>query len=130
MKTIQVSTGKKVDMIDITGDIRKIVSQSGVNEGICVVYVPHTTAGITINEGADPDVRTDIMMALKSFNFEKLPFRHSEGNSPSHSKASIIGASETIIIEGGKLALGTWQSIFFCEYDGPRSRKVYIKIVS
>lgn len=128
-KTIQVKTKQHEEMIKITGEVERAVAESGVRDGLCVVYIPHTTAGVTINEGADPDVRTDILTALKSFNFEKLPFRHMEGNSPSHTKASLTGISQTIIIENGKLVLGTWQSIYFCEYDGPRNRKVHIKVL-
>ncbi len=129
-KTINVKTHSSEEFINITNDVRKVVNSSGVKDGICVVFVPHTTAGITINEGADPSVRSDILMALKSFNFESLPFRHAEGNSPSHTKASLTGSSETIIIESGRLVLGTWQAIYFCEYDGPRNRKTHIKVIS
>lgn len=129
-KTLNVKTHSKEEFIDITGDVRRIVNESGVSDGICLVFAPHTTAGITINEGADLSVRSDILMALRSFNFESLPFKHAEGNSPSHTKATLTGSSETIIIENGKLVLGTWQAIYFCEYDGPRNRKTYVKIIS
>ncbi len=128
-KTIQVKTNKRNELVDITNQVQSAVSSMGVDDGLCLVYAPHTTAGITINEGADPTVKEDIITAINSFNFEKLPFRHSEGNSDSHSKSTLVGASETIIIDGGRLVLGTWQSIYFCEFDGPRSRKVYIKTV-
>jgi secondary thiamine-phosphate synthase enzyme len=128
-KTIQVKTNKRNELVDITNQVQSAVSSMGMDDGLCLVYAPHTTAGITINEGADPTVKEDIITAINSFNFEKLPFRHSEGNSDSHSKSTLVGASETIIIDGGRLVLGTWQSIYFCEFDGPRSRKVYIKTV-
>jgi secondary thiamine-phosphate synthase enzyme len=128
-KTIQVKTNRRNELVDITNQVQSAVSSMGVDDGVCLVYAPHTTAGITINEGADPTVKEDIITAINSFNFQKLPFRHSEGNSDSHSKSTLVGASETIIIDGGRLVLGTWQSIYFCEFDGPRSRKVYVKTV-
>ncbi len=129
MKTISVNSGKSEELIDITGDVREYVKNSGVRDGICIVYTPHTTAAITINENADRSVKSDILRGLKHLDFEKVRFDHSEGNSPSHLKSSIFGCSETIIISNSSLLLGTWQGIFFCEFDGPRSRKVHIKII-
>jgi len=126
---IKVNTGSRVEMLDITPLIQREVSQKGVTEGICVVYVPHTTAGITINEGADPDVCTDIITKLNELVPPNAGYRHMEGNADSHIKASLMGSSVSVIIDQGDLALGTWQKIFFCEFDGPRSRKVFVKIV-
>ncbi|MBN1499286.1 MAG: YjbQ family protein [Spirochaetes bacterium] len=130
MNTFSVKTASKNQMKDITSEVIRIVKESGVNSGICVIYTPHTTAAITINENADPDVVTDMLTGFDSFHFEKLHFYHSEGNSPSHLKSSIVGCSETVIIEENSLLLGTWQGIYFCEFDGPRNRKVHVKIIS
>jgi secondary thiamine-phosphate synthase enzyme len=117
-------------MMDITRLVQREVSQSGITDGICVVYVPHTTAGNTINEGADPDVCTDIITQLNKLVPPNAGYRHMEGNSDSHIKASIMGSSVSVIIDHGNLVLGTWQKIYFCEFDGPRSRKVFVKIIS
>ena len=127
--TINVKTGSRIDMVDITSLVSGEVSKTGVTDGICVVYVPHTTAGVTINEGADPAVCTDIIRKLNELVPPNDRYRHMEGNSDSHIKTSIIGSSVTVITEKGRLVLGTWQRIFFCEFDGPRSRKVYVKVV-
>ena len=129
MKSFNIRTAKKEELIDISSEVKNIVKESGTSDGICYVYTPHTTAAITINENADPDVRTDIIKGLQSLNLEKVNFQHIEGNSPSHIKSSMLGCSETIFIEGGMLQLGTWQGIFFCEFDGPRTRKVMVKII-
>ena len=126
--TVSVKTDVRNDMVDITHLVQKEISDARLQEGICVVYVPHTTAGITINEGADPDVCQDIIKKLNELVPYDSSYRHLEGNADSHIKASIIGSSVTVIIENGQLVLGTWQKIFFCEFDGPRSRRVYIKI--
>jgi secondary thiamine-phosphate synthase enzyme len=126
--TISVSTGSRTDMVDITGAIQKELSRAGATDGICTVYVPHTTAGITINEGADPAVCQDIMNKLNDLVPPHAGYRHMEGNADSHIKASMMGSSVTVPIESGRLVLGTWQKIFFCEFDGSRSRKVYIQI--
>ncbi len=126
MKIIEVKTQIKEDLIDITSQVRKEIVSSKIQNGLCLVYVPHTTAGVTINENADPDVRADILMAMKKLLPESLPYQHGEGNSPAHIKASLIGSSVTILIEDGRPFFGTWQGIFFCEFDGPRNRKVYI----
>ncbi len=125
-----VKTNARVEFVDITSMIQKKVSDEGIKDGICVIYVPHTTAGITINEGADPSVCRDIMDRLSDLVPHDGGYRHIEGNSDSHIKASVMGSSVTVIIENGKIMLGTWQGIFFCEFDGPRSRKVYMKILS
>ncbi len=127
LKTISVKTSSRIDMVDITSLVRKEVSVSGITDGICVAYVPHTTAGITINEGADPAVCQDIIKKLNELVPSNAGYRHMEGNADSHIKASMIGSSITVLIENGHLILGTWQKIFFCEFDGPRSRKVYVK---
>lgn len=127
--SINVSTSKHVQLVDITGKIADIVRKSGISEGVCYVYVPHTTAAVTINENADPDVVSDIILGLGEIVPDNLPYDHAEGNSPAHLKSSIIGITEEIFIEGGSLVLGTWQGIYFCEFDGPRSRKVHVKII-
>lgn len=128
IKELSVKTNKQVEFVKITSQIQRILDESGVKEGVCSAYVPHTTAGITINEGADPYVVRDIIMELnKIVPFEDGYF-HREGNSAAHIKASLIGSSETVLIQNGKLLLGTWQSIFFCEFDGPRSRRVLVRI--
>ena len=128
LTTISVKTSSRVDMVDITSLVQKEASKSGITDGICVVYIPHTTAGVTINEGADPAVCQDIITKLNELVPPNAGYRHMEGNSDSHIKASIIGSSVTILIENGRLVLGTWQKVFFCEFDGPRSRKVYVKV--
>lgn len=115
--------------VDITARIRQIVRESGIEEGLCVVYCPHTTAAITINENADPDVVRDLKLALADIFPDRRDFRHAEGNSAAHLKSSAIGASETIPVTGGAMALGTWQGIYFCEFDGPRHRKVCVQVV-
>ena len=115
-------------MKDITGSVQKEVSKMGITEGICTVYVPHTTAGITINEGADPAVCDDIITKLNQLVPQDAGYRHMEGNADSHIKASMMGSSVSVLVEKGRLVLGTWQKIFFCDFDGPRTRKIYIKI--
>ena len=114
--------------IDITGQVRKIVAAGNVQNGLCQIFVPHTTAGVTINENADPDVVTDMLAALGKM-VPDLPYRHSEGNSPAHVKSSLVGCSITVPISEGRLCLGTWQGIYFCEFDGPRTRKVWVQLV-
>ena len=126
--TISVKTGSRTDMVDITGSVQEELSKAGVIDGICNVYVPHTTAGVTINEGADPAVCRDIMKKLNDLVPPDAGYRHMEGNADSHIKASLMGSSVTVPIESGRLVLGTWQKIFFCEFDGPRSRRLYIQI--
>ena len=114
--------------IDITGQVRKIVASGNVQNGLCQIFVPHTTAGVTINENADPDVVTDMLAALGKI-VPDLHYRHSEGNSPAHVKSSLVGCSITVPISEGRLCLGTWQGIYFCEFDGPRTRRFYIEIL-
>jgi len=127
--TFAVSTSKTMQLSDITAQVQKAVSASNIADGICHVYNPHTTAGLTINEGADPAVQTDILAALQKIVPMNHPYQHLEGNSPAHVMASLVGSSVTVFIENGRLQLGTWQKIFFCEFDGPRSRKVLWRIV-
>jgi secondary thiamine-phosphate synthase enzyme len=128
MKTFTVATRSRSDMIDITGEVTRVLRESGVKDGICHVFVPHTTAAVTINENADPDVPRDILMELDKIIPLSDGYRHSEGNSAAHIKASLVGSSETVLVESGRLILGTWQSIFFCEFDGPRKRKVIVRV--
>ena len=125
--SITVKTRSRIEMIDITAPVQKELSKSDTDNGFCVVYVPHTSAGITINEGADSAVCHDILTKLNEMVPPDAGYRHMEGNSDSHIKASIMGSSVTVMVENGRLVLGTWQKIFFCEFDGPRSRKVYFK---
>jgi len=126
---INVSTSRKNQLIDITAEVSRAVSLSGVDGGVCLVCVPHTTAGVTINENADPDVRSDIIKGLDAIVPDDLDYEHSEGNSPAHIRSSIIGNTAQVPVVGGKLLLGTWQGVYFCEFDGPRSRKVYVKVL-
>jgi secondary thiamine-phosphate synthase enzyme len=129
MNVIEIKSWAKEEFIDLTSKIEEIVSSSKIKCGVCLIYVPHTTAAVTINENADPDVKADILMALNKLVPNSLPYEHSEGNSPAHVKASLVGSSLNIIIEDGRLALGTWQGIFFCEFDGPRNRRVFVKVL-
>lgn len=128
MKQITVSTAAREEFVRITGAVQDEVSATGVKDGLCTIYVPHTTAGVTINEGADPDVVRDMLMALQKIVHDDWPYRHAEGNSPAHMKASLMGNSATVFVRNGKLQLGTWQAIFFCEFDGPRTRRVWIHV--
>jgi secondary thiamine-phosphate synthase enzyme len=129
LKQIEISTSQKVELVDITSLVEKAVRESKVKDGICIIFVPHTTGAITINENYDPSVVKDILKELnKIVPFEDNYF-HSEGNSSAHIKSTIIGVSKTLIISDGKILLGTWQGIFFCEFDGPRRRKVILKIL-
>ena len=127
-KTIQVKTTAHTQMLDINRQIQDVVTESGVQDGICTIFVPHTTAAVTINENADPDVVRDFTMEIGKIVPWEDGYHHMEGNSAAHLKASMIGFSEQVIIEDGRLVLGTWQGIYFCEYDGPRNRKVIVKI--
>jgi len=126
--TFAVSTSKTMQFSDITAQVQKAVTASGIAEGVCHVYNPHTTAGLTINEGADPAVQADILAALQKIVPTNHPYQHLEGNSPAHVMTSLVGSSVTVFIENGRLQLGTWQKIFFCEFDGPRSRKVLWRV--
>ena len=129
LETFNVRTGGQTDWINITGEVQKAVAASGVQEGICVVFIPHTTAAVTVNENADPDVPRDVNLALDTISPDRREFRHSEGNSAAHTKTSLVGPSLTLIVTGGRLLLGTWQGIWFNEYDGPRTRKVHVRTI-
>jgi secondary thiamine-phosphate synthase enzyme len=129
MREIKVITSRKNEMIDITSDVQRILNEEEPDNGLAFVYVPHTTAGITINEGADPSVQRDIIETLKKIVPESGNYHHMEGNSDAHIKTSILGSSITIIIKKNRLVLGTWQHIFFYEGDGPRNRKVFVEII-
>jgi secondary thiamine-phosphate synthase enzyme len=128
MKEIRVSTKSRTELVDISGEVQKAVADSDVRDGVCHVYVPHTTAGVTINENADPSVREDILMELNKVVPFQDNYKHLEGNAAAHIKTTIVGSSETILVQGGRLLLGTWQGIFFCEFDGPRSRRVLVHV--
>ncbi len=128
-KDFRISTKSRNQMIDITSQIRSLVSQSGIANGDVIVYCPHTTAGITINENADPSVPHDILLSLEELLPHRRPgYRHSEGNSDAHCKSSLVGCSEQILLKDKSLNLGTWQAVFFCEFDGPRTRRVFLQI--
>jgi secondary thiamine-phosphate synthase enzyme len=129
IQTFQVKTTTQTEFIDITHSVQEGVQKTGVGDGICIIFIPHTTAAVTINENADPSVIQDIVMELNKIVPFKDQYRHLEGNSPAHIKASLVGCSEFVFIESGKLVLGTWQGIFFCEFDGPRNRKVHVKVM-
>lgn len=130
MKTIDISTSTRSQLVDITARVQQAVAESGVKDGLCVLWVPHTSAGITINENADPSVARDILMELD----KRIPwedgYAHSEGNSSAHVKSTLVGCEKTLLIEDGRLALGTWQGVYFCEFDGPRKRQVWVKFLS
>jgi secondary thiamine-phosphate synthase enzyme len=130
LQTLTVRTGSHTEFLDLTGRIQAAVQESGVQDGLCHLFVPHTTAAVTINENADPSVRADILMVLNKLISEREPYRHQEGNSPAHIKASLIGPQLILVVSGGRLVLGTWQGIFFCEFDGPRTRRLHLKIVA
>lgn len=123
-KTITVKTDRTMELVDITSTISQCLGTYPANRGICYLFNPHTTAGLTINEGADPDVRDDIITGLQTIVPMNYPFKHLEGNSPAHIMASLMGSSVTIIVENERLQLGTWQKVFFCEFDGPRTRQI------
>jgi secondary thiamine-phosphate synthase enzyme len=125
--TIPIKTRDRSEMIDVTATVQEELTKSGLQDGVCIVYVPHTTAGVTINEAADPSVAYDIQKALDNLVPWEGAYRHREGNSAAHIKSSLIGNSVTVFVESGRLNLGTWQGIFFCEFDGPRSRKLHMK---
>ena len=129
MKTLSVKTNRRTQFVDITREVEQAVGESGVKSGVCYVYVPHTTAGIVINEHADPDVAGDVAGIFDRLIPRQGPYRHAEGNTDAHMKAILAGTSQTILVENGKLALGTWQGVFLCEFDGPRLRTVLMKIV-
>jgi len=128
--TLSIKSSQRESMIDITDMVKEIVISMGFKDGVCHVFVPHTTAGITINENADPDVQTDFLLCLRNLIPISSAFRHFEGNSDAHVKASIVGHSASVIIQTGQLQLGRWQGIFFCEFDGPRQRDVFVQFIA
>ncbi|OQA08197.1 MAG: hypothetical protein BWY65_01578 [Firmicutes bacterium ADurb.Bin373] len=127
--TLEVATKERTQLVDITAEVNRIIAKSGVLEGTCRLFVPHTTAGLTINENADPTVPADILTKLNKLIPFEDGYRHSEGNSAAHIKSSLTGVSLLVLVTGGRVLLGTWQGVFFCEYDGPRRRKVLVKVV-
>ncbi len=129
VRYINIRTGARVELVDITSRVKEVVKDSGIGDGVCYLYVPHTTAGITINEGADPSVKRDIIQTLQRLIPRDAGYAHMEGNADAHVKSSLVGASLQVLVEEGELLLGTWQSIFFCEFDGPRHRRVAVKIM-
>ena len=128
MEVLRVKTGRRTQFMDVTADVERVVAASGVVSGVCYVYIPHTTAGVAINEHFDPDVATDLEGVFERLVPRSGPYRHSEGNSDSHAKAVLTGTSQMIFVEQGKLVLGQWQGVFFCEFDGPRERKVFVRV--
>ena len=130
METLRVKTGRRTQLVDVTAAVERVVKESGVASGVCYVYAPHTTAGVTINEHADPDVAADLEGVFDRLVPHAGPYRHSEGNTDSHAKAAMVGASQVIFVEDGKLLLGRWQGIFLCEFDGPRERQLRVKVVA
>ena len=126
---LNVRTKNRTELQDITGPLARLLHESNVGDGLMVVFVPHTTAAVTINENADPSVQHDILTELNRLIPLQGSYRHTEGNSDAHIKSTLLGSSQTIFIQGGRLALGTWQGVYFCEFDGPRSRKVWVKII-
>ena len=130
VQTLTVKTGARLEFIDLTSQVQAAVLQSGVKEGLCHLFVPHTTAAVTINENADPSVKADILMVLGKLISDRETYRHLEGNAPAHVKATLVGPSLTLLVSEGRLILGTWQGIFFCEFDGPRTRRLNLKIVA
>lgn len=129
MNKLSINTTARTEMIDITSQVQNAVTQSGKRAGICTIFVPHTTAGITINENADPDVVHDVLKEMNKIVPFNDSYAHMEGNSAAHIKASLFGFSQQVIVEEGRLVLGTWQGIYFCEFDGPRRRQVYVKAI-
>ena len=130
MRSFQVSSRNRSEMIDITSEVEQIVSEWGIQSGSCMVFIPHTTAGVTINENADPDVQRDIEVALEKAIPWQAGYRHVEGNAAAHVKAGLMGHTANLLIDEGRLVLGTWQGIYFCEFDGPRRRKVHVQVLS
>ena len=127
--SFDINTNKRTELIDITSLVDGYIKKSEIRDGICIIFIPHTTAGITINENYDTSVKKDILNTLNKLVPENFNYTHSEGNSPAHIKASIVGSSAALFVEDSKLVFGTWQGIFFCEFDGPRKRKVHLKII-
>jgi secondary thiamine-phosphate synthase enzyme len=129
MEVLRVKTGRRTQLVDVTEQVERAVAAAGVDSGVCHVYVPHTTAGVMINEHFDPDVATDLEGVFERLVPRAGAYRHAEGNSDSHAKAALTGTSQMIFVEQGKLALGQWQGVFFCEFDGPRERKLWVKVI-
>ena len=129
LQTLTVRTSSRNEFLDLTREIQAAVLESGVREGLCHLFVPHTTAALTINENADPSVKSDILMVLNKIISDQEPYRHLEGNSPAHIKASLLGPQLTLMVSSGRLVLGTWQGIYFCEFDGPRTRLLHLKVM-
>jgi secondary thiamine-phosphate synthase enzyme len=129
MEVLRVKTGRRTQLVDVTEQVERAVAAAGVVSGVCHLYVPHTTAGVMINEHFDPDVATDLEGVLERLVPRSGPYRHSEGNSDSHAKAVLTGTSQMIFVEQGKLVLGQWQGVFFCEFDGPRERKMWVRVM-
>ncbi len=129
LQTLTLHTSSRHEFLDLTREIQAAVLQSGVREGFCHLFVPHTTAALTINENADPSVKSDMLMVLNKIISDQEPYRHLEGNSPAHIKASLMGPQLTLMVSSGRLVLGTWQGIYLCEFDGPRSRRLHLKVV-
>lgn len=127
--TLEIKSSRQVEFIDITARVQELVQRHGPTDGVCYLYVPHTTAGITINEHADPSVAADLIAVLNKIIPADFPYRHGEGNSPAHIKASLTGTTATVFIDSGRLVLGTWQGIFFCEFDGPRRRRLLVRFL-
>ena len=127
---LSVKTRERTELVDITSDINQLIQKSGIDQGLCMIYVPHTTAAVTINESADPSVKSDVLMILNQVIPWDANYRHLEGNSPAHIKTTLVGSSELVAIDNQRLILGTWQGIFFCEFDGPRTRKVDVRIMA
>ena len=128
--TLKVGTSRRIEMVEITSQIQDLVRQSGVTEGVCHIFSAHTAAGLTINENADPSVQADILMVLNKIISDQEAYRHAEGNSPAHIKTSLMGPNLTVLVSQGRLLLGTWQGVFLSEFDGPRTRKVHLKIMA
>jgi secondary thiamine-phosphate synthase enzyme len=128
-KSFDIKTSSRTQMVDITSTVSKYVKQSEVKSGLCVIFVTHTTAGVTINENADPSVKSDVLAKLSELIPHQGDYQHTEGNSDAHIKSSLVGCSETVLIEDGSLVLGTWQGIMFCEFDGPRNRRFLVKLL-
>ena len=129
IETVRVRTDRRTQLVDLTREVQSLVAKSGVQQGICHIYVPHTTAGVTINEHADPDVASDFEGIMDHLIPRRGRYRHAEGNSDSHAKAILTGTDQRILVDQGRLVLGRWQGIFFCEYDGPRERTLHVKVV-
>lgn len=129
MESLKIRTSRRNEWIDITSSVQQVISRSGVESGLCVLFVPHTTAAVTVNEGADPSVREDILQYLASAAPQRGPYAHREGNADAHIKAALVGSSVSLLVEEARLVLGTWQSVFFCEFDGPRDRRIFLRLI-